>query len=212
MKLFLKENFWLKLASLSLAVFLWFFVLFRSQSEITVEVEPRVQAPGGFCVLETRPEAVSLTLKGNERILRRLKPSDIKIFFTISEAKGGKVFVALSEENIKLPPHIALQGVNPSGIWVVFSRNVKVTLPLKPNIIGLPTQGFRVERVEIFPEKAQVECAPRDLSQLSTDPVDISGANENISEETAIQKPEKGIKISPQQARVKVIIRRAEGQ
>lgn len=210
MKLFFKENFWLKMASLFLAVFLWFFVLFKSQSEISIEVEPRIQAPAGFCVLETRPENVSLALKGNEHILRRLKPSDVKILFTINEARSGRLFVPLTGDNIKLPPHIAVQSANPSGIWVVFSRNLKLTLPIKPNIIGVPGQGYKVDRVQLFPDKAQVECAPRDISQLTTEPVDISGASESVSEETAIQKPNNKIKVTPQQVGVKVIIRRVQ--
>jgi len=208
---FLRKNLWLKLAALLLALFLWVFVLLRSQSEVSIEAIPQVKSyPAGFCVVDTTPDSVSLVLKGNQRVLSRLAPSDVKVQLALKEARAGRVFVPVKEEDIKAPPHIGLVSVRPPGVWVVLSRNVKVTVPVKPNIIGLPAEGYRVLRIEAFPDKATVECAPRGLKELATEPVDISGLTETLVEEAPVREPDRDLAVTPAQVRVKVTISKSE--
>jgi YbbR domain-containing protein len=209
MRDFFKHNLWLKIAALLLSLFMWVFVLIRSQTEVSMEVETQVKSqPPGFCIVETIPKAVSVVLKGNERVLKRLRPSEIKVQFSIKEARTGRIYVTLSEESVKAPPHIGVVSIRPQGLWVVLTRNVKMTLPIKPNIIGLPGEGYGVEKVEVFPDRASLECAPRELKELTTEPVDISGVTDTVLEGAPIREPEGALKLTPREVRIKVTVTR----
>jgi len=211
MRNFIKENLWVKIAALLLAVFLWLFVLLRSQSEVSIDAEAQIKGlPPGFCVLKAEPPTFSLVLKGNERALARLRPADVKVQFTLDEARPGRVFVPVKKEDVKAPPHISLVSVRPRGLWVNLSRDVKMTVPIKPNIIGLPADGYAVENIEIVPDRATVECAPRELKELTTEPVDISGLTKTVIEGVPIKGPEGDLKVTPPEVRIKVTISKSE--
>lgn len=207
---FITDNFWLKLASVLLAVIMWFFVLFRSQVEVSMEVTPTFkQAPEALSVVEVNPEAVTVLLKGNERILGRLRPSDIKLVLNLKEGERGKTFIPIERDDIKTPPHVSPVSYKPTGIWVVLESTVKLTLPVRPDILGQPGQGYAVERIEVMPDMVEVEGAGEEMksSHLTTEPIDISGLTATLAKDVRIKAPA-GAALKPEQVKVRITIRR----
>ncbi len=205
----IRNNLWLKVAALVLAIILWLFVIFRTQAEVSMEVEPRIKnAPGDMCVMDQKPSTINIVLRGNENFLQRLKPSDVRVSVYVQEPRRGRVYVPIKKENVKLPPHTYVVGLNPAGIWLTLEEKTKTVLPIKPQIIGEPAKGFVVERIETDPDVAEIECAREELKSIYTEPVDISGENRTVEQEVALRGPEKSTGVSPEQVKVKVFIKR----
>ncbi len=205
-------NIWLKGAALLLSVFLWFFVLFRGQVEVTMDVEPQFsKIPAELTVAEKKPETVTVLLKGNEFVLKRLRPSDIKLPIELKEAETGRSFVHVDRKDIKTPPHVSVVSVSPDGVWVYLERRASAMLPVKPDVKGRPARGFIVYKIQAAPDKAEVQ-GPKDtldkLDSLRTDPIDINGVNGTLEKDSAIKVPEDIERITPGEVRVKIEIRR----
>ncbi len=207
-------NIWLKGAALLMAVFLWFFVQFRGQTEMTVEVEPEfVKLPSSLTVAEKRPNTLDVTLKGNELVLKRLKPGDIKIPLQLRDMETGRIFIPLGKDDVHTPPHVSVVSVAPSGVWLYIEHKASVILPVEPDIKGRPAPGFTVYQVQITPDRAEAE-GPKEtlarLDSLKTEPLDISGASDTVDKDVDIKIPDDVDKVEPRQVGVKVVIRRKQ--
>ncbi|MDA8172209.1 MAG: CdaR family protein [Nitrospiraceae bacterium] len=208
------SNIWLKGAALLMAVFLWFFVQFRGQTEMTVEVEPEFsKLPAALAVAEKRPNAIDVTLKGNELVLKRLKPGDIRIPLQLKDMETGRIFIPLAKSDVYTPPHISVVSVSPSGIWLYIEHKASVILPVEPDIKGRPAPGFTVYEVQTTPDRAEAEGPKETLSRLDslkTEPIDISGASDSLDKDVDIKIPDDIDKVEPRQVGVKVVIRRKQ--
>lgn len=210
------SNIWLKGAALLMAIFLWFFVQFRGQNEMSVLVEPQFSklAPS-LTVTEMRPDTVEVTLQGSGVVLRGLKPQDVTIPIKRKGVRPGRLVVWLNRNDVRVPAHVSVVGVSPSRIRVRIERKATAVLPVKPDIIGQPAAGYFIYRIQTTPDKAQAEGPKQALSGLTgleTGPVDISGANDTFDEDVDIKIPGKIDSVVPNQVRVKVVIRRRQKQ
>jgi YbbR domain-containing protein len=208
-----RHNLWLKASALALAVALWFFVLLRTQSEISMEIEPEIRnLPEDYCLMEKKPASVTVVVRGNERLLARLKPSDVRLSVSMPEPKEGRMSVPVSAGDVKLPPHTGLVSMSPSEVRVSLARRIGlVKLPVKPSVTGRPAKGYAVDRIEVSPESVEVRCLReefRSLASLSTSPIDVSGAENDITEDAAVISPDRTAMVEPEQVTVKIRLRK----
>ncbi len=208
----LLANIWLKGAALLLAIFLWFFVLLRGQSEMSMDVEPQFKnLPADLIVAETRPDTMNVLIKGNEFVLKRLKPSDIKIPLKLAAMETGRYFIRVGSEDVLTPPHVSVVGVSPEGVWVYLEKRVSAMLPVEANVTGRPATGFAVYKISTTPDEVEVR-GPKDaverLGALKTETIDITGINATLEKDVTIKVPDDVEKVIPGEVRVKIEIRR----
>ncbi|MDI6745172.1 MAG: CdaR family protein, partial [Thermodesulfovibrionales bacterium] len=80
MKRRLLENFGLKVTAVIMAIILWFFVISKGQSEISFDVPVELKnIPPGLESVKYGTKNVSVSLKGQDRLLRNIKPSDVRV-------------------------------------------------------------------------------------------------------------------------------------
>jgi YbbR domain-containing protein len=75
----------------------------------------------------------------------------------------------------------------------VFTDRRSKALPVTPNIVGTPAAGFEVASIIVDPPVVSVQGDANDLAPLDradTEPVSISGASSEISEEVAFALPD----------------------
>ncbi|MCK5427540.1 MAG: hypothetical protein KAJ34_07570, partial [Thermodesulfovibrionia bacterium] len=93
---FFKTNRLLKLTSLVLAAVLWFFIVSQGRSVIVMDV------PVGFKNLPDSLEVldgiqtVSISIEGQERLLKKLRREDIAVVIDLSNVKKGSMFFPLT--------------------------------------------------------------------------------------------------------------------
>lgn len=183
MKEFFTTNVALKLSSLVVAVALWFFVMLSGRSEVTMDV-PVVftNIPERFEVVEA-PKTISVTIEGQERLLRYLQPSDVSAVISVTDAKAGRSFFTISRENIRLPKTFLVSGIDPETISLTMERQLKKVVSVRPHITGIPEKGFKISQITVDPESITLEGPASTVTKIDTiktEPIDINGINSDL--------------------------------
>ncbi|MBI4690226.1 MAG: hypothetical protein HY754_08180 [Nitrospirae bacterium] len=212
MKKLLLENIWMKIAAVILAVVLWFFVTSRGQSEISMEVPLELRnIPGGLESVKQSIKAVSINIKGQERLIRNIKPSDVRVNLDLSKAKKGKGTYYIGKDNVKVPSTMAVTNLNPSSVMIDLEETVIKTVPVQPVITGRPTRGFFIGSVEINPKEVTIEGARAEVGRiksLRTEPIDIADLDETYVQDVRFDTAGRNVRTEIQEVGVKVVIKR----
>jgi YbbR domain-containing protein len=183
MKKFFTTNIWLKLVSLIMAVALWFFVILSGRSEVTMDVPVNfINIPDKFEIVDY-PKSISITIEGQERLLKYLKPDEINAVLDISNAKSGRSFYTISRENIKLPKSFLVTGINPETFSLTIEVQLKKVVSVKPHITGAPEKSYKIAAIKVEPETVTLEGPASAISKIDivrTEPIDINGINNNL--------------------------------
>ncbi|MCX5717149.1 MAG: CdaR family protein [Nitrospirae bacterium] len=208
----LLENFGLKVTAVVMAIILWFFVISKGQSEISIDVPMELKnIPQGFESIKQGVKSVNVSLKGQDRILRNMKPSDVRVHVDLSKAKKGKGIYYINKEDIKLPPTINITGITPSSVWIVLEKTIIKTVSVSAIMAGSPKEGFVVSSVEVLPKDVAIEGVRTETGKvkfLSTEPVDISDTDKTFTQTVRIDMAGRNIRTAIQEVSVKVVIRR----
>lgn len=210
MRKFFLDNLVLKIAAVLLSVALWFFATSRGQSEISIDV-PLVfrNIPSGIEMVNNNIKTISLNIKGQERLIKNIKLSDIVIYIDLSKAKKGKSIYYITRDNIKLPHSLTVLNINPSSVKVIIEDTITKTVKVMPVIIGEPEKGYYVKSVEVAPEIVVIEGVSsevRRFNTIKTESLDITGSNETLTQELKLDLTGKNIRTKINDIKVKVII------
>jgi len=197
------ENWPIKLASLILAVTLWFYVTSKGKTEmsLTVPLEFR-NIPQGMVVVGDVPGSIELRLQGQERALRDIAAGK-KVVGSVDLGRGkeGGNIIRLSPDDIRKPSSVLVTYLDPFEIAVTLDRIDRKNLRLKPVVTGRPAQGYRVKSVSAKPLRVTLEGPAgviRSFTVLQTLPVDISGMRNNDTVEARIDFQGKPVKVLEQ--------------
>ena len=183
MRDFFTINIWLKLASLVMAVALWFFVMLSGRSDVTMDVPVKFEnIPEKFDIVDF-PKVISVTIEGQEQLLKYLKPNEVNAVLDISEAKTGRSFYTLSRDNIKLPKSFLVKGIDPETISLTIEIQLKKVVFVKPHIVGVPEKGYKIVDIKVNPETVTVEgpkSAIAKIDIIKTEPIDINGIKSDL--------------------------------
>lgn len=180
----LLSNLWLKIASLILAIILWFFVVMSVHSDIVIEVPVKfINTPQNIEIVDGG-KTVRLGIEGQERILTALNQNDISVVIDLGKAKAGKNFYSLSLKDVKLPGMLSVKSITPQTLSLALEERSQKTVSVKPVIVGLPEEGYSVDSIIIRPERVIIE-GPESLikrvKSVKTEPIDITRTVESLS-------------------------------
>lgn len=116
----IRENWIAKLVTFSLAIGLWYVLVpGSSTTEVTYQLPVQVQnLPPDYRVEELQPPAVSATFSGPKRAFYFFDPNKLKIEVDLSSAEVGRKTLRISEQNVRHPPTLTLQQLNPNTLRV----------------------------------------------------------------------------------------------
>src|SRR4030042_3516539 len=158
MKKIILENLGLKLTAVFLSIVLWIFVTSRGQSEISFDVPIEFKdIPQGLEIVTHSVKVISLNMRGQERLLKNIKPADISVSLDLSKAKKGEGTYYVHREDIRLPHAITVSNFNPSNVKVTTEETVKKTVKVIPIVTGDPERGFSVKFVSVIPPIVEID-------------------------------------------------------
>jgi YbbR domain-containing protein len=194
------ENWPIKLASLILAVTLWFYVTSKGKTEmsITAPLELR-NIPQGMVVVGDVPGSLELRLQGQERALRDIAAGK-KVVGTVDLGRGkeGENIIHLSPDDIGKPSGVLVTHMNPFEIAVTLDRLDRKSIRLKPVLTGKPAPGYRVRDVSVNPLRVTLEGPAGVIGSfavLQTLPIDVNGLRETTTVEPRIDFQGKPVKV-----------------
>jgi len=208
---FFLENWPIKLASLLLAVTLWFYVTSKGKTELSLTVPLELRnIPQNMAVVGDVPATIEVRLQGQERALRDIATGK-KVVGTVDLGRGkeGQNVVHLSPDDIRKPSGVLVTHLNPFEISVKLDRLVRKTLRLRPALFGRPARGCRLGNVSVTPSRVTLE-GPAEIigsfTKLQTVPVDVSGMRESAAREARIDFQGKPVKVLEQDIRITITI------
>jgi len=182
----LRRNAGLKLVSLLLAFFLWFSInVSERDAEGTLEMPLRMRQPAGYVVTKQPTKPVAVTVRGPRTILDGVDERRVGFALNLANAVPGDVRVELNGDMIRppLPRRLKITRIDPQQVKVRLERIVRRTLPVRPELAGLPPLGYTPEasvtpgEVEVSGPASKVE----ELKEIKTEPVELRTAPEPFS-------------------------------
>jgi len=193
-----------KLFSIAAAIVLWVMV----SGEETVERGLRVplelqQFPSGLEISGDLPTTVDVRIRGGSAALSRMAPGDVVAVLDLRGARPGQRVFSLTPEQVRTPFGISIVQVTPSTIAMTFEKTLTRRLPVRPSSDGAPAPGFEVGRMDVDPSIVEVtgpESAVRRATEAVTEPVDVSGARDKVSETVTIGLLDPALRITGAQS------------
>ncbi len=207
---FITTNTWLKLASLVLAVILWFFVVSKGHSVVTIDVPVGFKNIPANLEIMKRPETVKISIEGQERSLKKLRREDIRVIIDLTNTKKGNIFFTLSSDNIKLPNNLTMNDISPQTIKLVIEEKVVKSVPVRTIIIGVPARGFLIEKVQVVPKTIDIkgpESVIAKIFSVKTEPIDITGIESNLEYRAYLDVTKENLKLDTPEVEVSITVK-----
>ncbi len=204
------ENLGLKIVAVLLSLVLWVFVTSRGQSEMAIDIPLEFKnIPEGIEMVNHSVKVISVNIKGQERFIKNIKPSEIGVYIDLSKAKKGENIYYINKDNIKLPRAITVTNITPSYVKVITEETITKTVKIRPVIVGTPEKGFYVKSVDVTPETMVIEgvvSEVRKVNSIKTEPIDITGLSETFTQDLKLDIAGMNIRTEKNDIKVKVVI------
>ena len=214
MRKLLFENFGLKITATLLSILLWLVASSRGLSEIALDVPLEFKdIPPGLELMNHSIKVVGVNIKGQERIIRTIRSSDIRAFVDLSKAKKGESIYSINKNNIKLPPGVTATNITPSYVKVSIEESVTKTVEVRPIIVGIPGSGFYIKLISVFPKRVIIDGARSRVNvvdTIKTEPLDITGIRETVSRDLELDTTGTNIRTRTKDVTVKIVIARGK--
>ncbi len=203
------DNFGLKISAVLIAVCLWFFVTSQGQSEISLEVPLEFKdIPAELGIASSTVKAVTLTMRGQERFMKNLNASDLRVFLDLGKAKPGEVVYPVNKEDVKLPFAMTVTNVAPPSVRVKLEEIALKTVTVQPDLLGSPEKGT-VTSIVVEPRTAVIRGLKSELKKINmikTEPFDMSHISGLITEELDIDTSGTNIKADISKVKIKITV------
>ena len=179
------NNLGLKLISLALAVGLWLAVARDPVAEVAVEVAIEFHNfPQNLEISSENIPRAQIRLRGPERVIRRLQPSDVYADIDLSSLRPGERTFDLTAQQIHEPSELEVVQVVPSQIHLSFDARLTRQVPVQPRVVGTFATGYGIERVVVDPAVISISGPRKHVEAVEsaiTDPIDVSGAMSQVT-------------------------------
>ncbi len=187
----------LKLLALIFAVALWYLVVGEKSSEVGLMAQLALKGiPKEMIVTRTPRLDVEVRVAGPGGFLDNLSPSDVEVALDLGGAKPGVNTYRLEAANVKAPRGIKVLTIRPSSVDITLERLAKKVLKVKVKTRGAPAKGYMVKEITAEPASVEVFGKKRVMGRsrsVSTETLNISGAQDDIVEKIHLDLSKKGL-------------------
>jgi YbbR domain-containing protein len=173
------KNLALKVASLAVAVLLW-WVVGRDPTiaiPMTVPLEFH-HAPDNLEMNSDGPLQAQITMRGPERLLRQITASEVHAVIDLQGAVPGERTFDLTPKQIRVPRNVEVMQVAPAQFHVSFDHSATRSVDVEPRIIGSLLSGYGITDVKADPAQIVIVGPEKRVDAIEnalTDPVDATG-------------------------------------
>jgi YbbR domain-containing protein len=185
------ENTGLKILALLITAVLWLSVASRPMTEVTlhgVQIELG-GLPQGLIPSKIDTLLASVTLRGPRDNLDTLRSGDIRLTADLAGVEPGVRVITVRLDRNHLPANVDEVSIDPYSVRVTIEREVTKEVLVKPRFDGDPASGYALLNWLVTPSTIQIVGAAsqvRDITEVSTETVSLSGKTGAFSEYVAI--------------------------
>ncbi|MEN8139722.1 MAG: CdaR family protein [Thermodesulfobacteriota bacterium] len=189
------RNWVLKLVSLFVATFLWYFVAGENKVDMNVKVPVEIiNLPSSLVISNDYKTELEVTVTGPLSLIRNLERSHTSRTVDLSKAEPGPVVVTNSPDSIPLPWGVELNRVNPAEFIVQLDRLIEKNIPIQPITSGKISSGYKLISVMLEPSDIKV-TAPKavidELQTINTKPLPIDDLTSSTMAHTSLDLTDK---------------------
>jgi YbbR domain-containing protein len=210
------HNLSLKLVSLAMAAGLWLAVARNpiAEVELPVPIEFHHFPEKLEIASESIPQA-QVRVRGPERVVRPLRPSDVHVEIDLTGAKPGVRTFDLTARQVREPRDLEVVQIVPGQLRLTFDERLDRQVEVHPRVIGSFAPGLRVAQVIADPPVIKIS-GPRQRVEkaeaATTDPIDASGTMQRASFTTHAYVSDPLVQVvNPAPIRVTVIMEKTAG-
>ena len=174
------HNLGLRLISLGLAVGLWLAVARDPMAEVAVTVPIEFHnMPANLEISSENIPTAQIRLRGPERIMHRLRSSDVYAAVELDNVRPGERTFDLTSRQIHQPSGLEVVQVVPSQVHLAFDNRISRQVPVQPRVIGAFAAGYQIKQVAADPAVITIsgpEKRVEAVESATTDPIDVSGS------------------------------------
>jgi YbbR domain-containing protein len=204
------KNLGLKITSVLLSILLWIFATSRGLSEISLDVPLEFKnIPPGLELIDYDVKSVSLNIEGQERLIRSIRPKDIRVWIDLTKAKKGEGIYVINRNNISLPLAVTLKSITPTSVKILLEESISKTVKVTPIVVGIPETGYYVKSIIVVPQTVEIEGPSskiRKVDKVKTEPLDITGRSETLTKDLKLDISGMTIRTRINEVTVKVVI------
>jgi YbbR domain-containing protein len=119
-------------------------------------------------IVDTSVGKVSLKLAGSTSLLKTIQPEQARVRIDLTKSITGLNSFTIGQDNIRLPPGVALKGVNPPVIDVNLDVLSDKVLPVQVDWVGKLANNLVLETAEITPKEVRIVGGRQLLENIST--------------------------------------------
>ncbi len=186
-------------AGLAILLYLLFRVNTQTEREITIPLE--VITPRGLIVSSDYPRSINITLRGNENDVKGVLPDDIEAFINLlpySEEGEYQRLIEIRKKGTALQPEALELRSRPRELSLTIEKQVMRSLVVRPELSGIPALGYSLTQSFISPSSVTVvgpQSQMANLTELTTEMIDLSGRLKNFTVTTRIVSPSPQIEL-----------------
>lgn len=173
------RNLGLKITSLLIATGLWLAVSSEPPSETAVNVSIVFRnMPEDLEISSENIPSAQIRVRGPERAVRRLQPSDVHAEIDLTGMKPGERTFDLTANQVSLPDKLQPVEIVPSQLHLIFDKRTTRVVPVRPRVSGTFPSGYSIASVQAEPDKVEIVGPQKSVNAVDsaiTDPIDITG-------------------------------------
>ncbi len=207
LKDYILENTGLKVLALLITAVLWLSVASRPVQQVTLRNVPilfqNLPESPNLEVTDTDVPSAQVYLEGPRDIVDSIRPNEVTVFADMKSVEPGVRVKQLTIDMSRLPSSV--KGVvEPREIRVHVERVIEKDVPVKPRFDGEPPPGYELVNWQISPLTVRIagaESRVRDINEVSTETVRLTGHTDSFNEMVAIDIGSANVNVTDQNQR-----------
>jgi YbbR domain-containing protein len=180
----------LRLASLLLAMGLWFVIAGRQTAErgLAVPVELR-NVPRSLELTGGAPDAVEVRVRASPNLIDSLDPGRVLAMIDLAGAQQGEKIVQLTPEQIRVPFGFKVVRITPSLLTLQLEGTRQRAIPVAPRVVGHPAAGYELSEVTSEPAEIQIagpSSRVQAIASAFTEPVSVEAASATVQQSVGV--------------------------
>lgn len=185
------SNLGYKFAALGLATLVWYIVQGEEILEVNAKVDVKVEVAFGYAVRDMNSVSRDVTLRGPRALVGTMQGKPILAIIRVPADKTGNLRYRLDKEYIPRWDNRIKITIHDPYVNLVIEEKLTKKLPVRPMLLGEVDPLFMVDEAKASPDEIEVSGAKSDvqkLTEIGTEPIDISGLKESKSVSTSVAR------------------------
>lgn len=181
----------LRLLSLLLAIFLWYFVVGEDKVDTSIYIPVEiVNLPRDLVIANQFKKQLEVSVSGPRGLIDSIRRQRITRTVNLAKATPGTMVVRNEPEAISLPRGVNILRIQPTHITLLIDHLIEKTLPVELKLSGRPAEGYEMISAQVEPPIITISGPQATLgaeTQLLTEPLDISGLDGNVTKQVPLR-------------------------